>query len=409
MVSARLLAAGTPRRERLHALSLLGLLFDHVDAGGEVRVSLDDLVGEFELPRTRVEEALEALVRVGAVRRGPERLVLVGRQPPLSGSLRLSAFLANVAVVLDDEHAEPVPADPVRSPVFLADAPADAAENSRRQRRLRPRQPALAALALTGVVLLAALGPPSPAPTRLRSVGSPPAATTLDSSSGRSESSDARESEPDGSGQVEGGESRAGGSGESSSSPARVPMDASAAPNEDRRPGDQRPAAPGTEGSTGQEAPPPPGSRRVTTPPQDSVQGPPPPSSVAPSPAVPTPAVSCPAGVPRIDVGSIAVVPAGPDVVGGVPTTSVIEVRGSLVNPTRAATVIRSFEVIIRSGVSTVAVPSTGPLDVAPDGRREWTVRTPAGATPATPPSVESARIVDWGWQDAQLGRSCPI
>ena len=354
-----------------------------------------------------MEEALEALVRVGAVHRGPERLVLVGRQPPVSESLRLSAFLANVAVVLDGEHAEPVPAAPARSPVFLADTTADAPpESSRRLRTLRPRQPALAALALTGVVLLAALGPPSLAPTRLRSAGGPPSATAPESASGRS---DAGESETDPSQQqVEGGQASSEG-GESSPRPVPGATDRSTVPDRDRRPGDERRAAAGTEGSTGQEAPPPPAPRRVTTPPQNSVQGQPPPPPAGNAPAVPVPAVQCPAGAPRIEVASIAVVPSGPDVVGGVPTTSVIEVRGSLVNPTRAGAVVRSFEVTVRSGVRTVAVPSPGALDVAPDGHREWTVRTPAAPTPATPPTVEGARIVEWGWQDAELARSCPI
>ncbi|MBW3644133.1 MAG: hypothetical protein KY441_01335 [Actinobacteria bacterium] len=420
MVSARLLAAGTPRRERLEALSLLGLLFDHADAGGRVRVPLDDLADEFDLPRARAEAALEALVRVGGVGRDADGVVLSGSHPPLSGSLRLSAFLANVAAVLDDQHAEPVPAAPPRSPVLLADATAGPrAGRGRRERRVGRRQPALAALALTGVVVLATLGPPSDPPTRLRTVSGPPTVTTQPSSPAAQRPAlrtNPWVSWPVSSPPAVPGRDPVAGEGEPSPGPGRDTADASPSPapaGARGRSGGQPAPATGAEGTAseaaaGRPSRPPPGEeapRRRT--PQSAVS----PPAASPSPAAPAPPVRCPAGTPHIVVDSAAVRRAGLDVVPapGVPTTSVTEVRGTLINPTPATAVIRAFEVILGSGATAVAVPGPpGPVVLAPGGRHEWTVRTPSTAEPGTVPAVEGARIVDWGWEEADLARSCP-
>ncbi|HEV2768330.1 MAG TPA: hypothetical protein VGV63_11575 [Acidimicrobiales bacterium] len=422
MVSARLLAAGTPRRERLEALSLLGLLFDHADAGGRVRVPLDDLAGEFDLPRAQVEAALDALVRVGVVGRDADGVVLSGPHPPLAGSLRLSAFLANVAAVLDDQHAEPVPPAPPRSPVLLADASASPrAGGRRRQRRVGPRQPALAALALTGVVLLATLGPPSEPPTRLRNVDGPPAAATPLSAPAPQRPalrtnpwvSWPVSSPPAAAGQepVAGeGQPSSGGEGQPSPGAERQAADASTVPGEEqRRSDDKRPAATETEATAGPEDAT--ARRRGPAGAQNAPQGPRAGAPAPPSRAESAPPVRCPAGAPQIVVDDAAVRRAGIDVVPalGVPTTSVTEVRGTLTNPTPATAVVRAFEVVLGSGASAVAVAGPpGPVVLAPGGRQEWTVRTPSSAEPGTAPAVEGARIVDWGWQEAELVRACP-
>lgn len=416
LVSARLLAAGTPRHERLHALSLLGLLFDHADAGGKVRVPLDDIVGEFELPPAQAEQALEALVRVQAVRRGADGLLEVGRQPAARGGLRLSAFLANVAVVLDEEHTQPVPASEPRSPVLLAEeaATSEAPVANVGRRRLRPRQPALAALALTAVVLLAALNPGDP-PTGLRTVASPPS-TATDASTGPDPdgpgSSESRSSTSQPSqttvGGGEGGTGQDQPSAPSGPEGSEGPDGASAeggpaSPDPDRAapgPGARRPAATGTDGNTG---PPPPGDPVPST----SAPPGPPPAEPGPPAAPPGPNVRCPVRTPEIVVDGITVRPGGPDVVLGVPTTSVTEVQGTLVNPSRASAVIRLFEVTIRFGPETVPVPSSGRVTLPPGQRHQFTLRAARPGVPAPAPTVEAARILDWGWQEAELARSC--
>lgn len=418
LVSARLLAAGTPRRQRLHALSLFGLLSDHADAARRVRLPLDDLAGEFQLPPGQVERALEDLLRVGAVRRSAEGLVLARHQPAPRDALRLSAFLANVAAVLDEERTQPVPRPQTGSPVLLADrAGTPAPTGERLPRRARPRQPALAALALTAVVLLAALASSSGVPTRLRTVGDPGRAPTEMATEPPTAVPGIPESSVPGPGAVE-------------ESPPDT--EARTVPDDPSSPrGPSGPAAPsrepvtGTEGRSGNRSTRTPVTdrtgtstvRRATAPPRAAEQSQPA-SPAAPSgspgsppaePASPAPAARCPARVPRIVVESAVVRPAGPDLVAGVPTTSITEVRGSLINPTSAAAVIRAFEVVVRTGEDTVTIPGPAePVDLRPGGHHEWTVRTASDhAQPGTAATVEEARILDWHWQDAEVARAC--
>lgn len=115
----------------------------------------------------------------------------------------------------------------------------------------------------------------------------------------------------------------------------------------------------------------------------------------------------CPVRAPEIVVDGITVRPGGPDVVLGVPTTSVTEVQGTLVNPSRASAVIRLFEVTIRFGPETVPVPSSGRVTLPPGQRHQFTLRAARPGVPAPAPTVEAARILDWGWQEAELARSC--
>jgi hypothetical protein len=410
-VSARLLAAGIPREERLEALSLLGLLLDHAGAGGRVRIPLEQMVGEFDVPVARAESALAALVRVGAVRRSDEGIVLVGRQPPPTGGLRLSAFLANVAAVLGEDEPEPRPASPARPTVLLTDsAPGSDGPTGSGRRRSRPRQPALAALALTAVVLLATLGPAGEGPTRVRTVGDLPATTAVPATARPRPSLPPNPwvSWPGPATRAEPGGERVAGEGAAAPPPGRP--DTTVA-GEDAgaggRSGEGDPAA-------GVATAPDPAERRGAASGGQGAQGRSParPSDPVPaSPASPAPVVRCPAGAPTITVDSAEVRPAGLDVVPalGVPTTSVTEVRGRLRNATTATAVVRSFEVILGSGSSAVPVPGPpGPVTLAPGEQREWTVRTPATAEPETVPTVEGARIVDWGWQEPELARSCP-
>src|SRR5688572_30075706 len=79
--SARLLAAGVERRERLDALHLLAILDASTDIDGRVRRPIDDLAAEFELHPMAVLSGLDHLEEAGAVRRDGGAVVLLGTSP----------------------------------------------------------------------------------------------------------------------------------------------------------------------------------------------------------------------------------------------------------------------------------------------------------------------------------------
>jgi hypothetical protein len=134
VASARLLAAGVPRLERLQALQLLGVLVNVADARRRVRRPLAELAVEFDLPADEVDGWLGHLRGVGAVRWEGGQYVLGAVEPPAAGGIRLQDFLSLVAEV---------------------DAPA-AIPPRRRAPLLRP---AGAVLAAAAVLLLAVIGP----------------------------------------------------------------------------------------------------------------------------------------------------------------------------------------------------------------------------------------------------------
>lgn len=126
--SARLLAVGLERRERLAALRLLGLLADHAGADQRIRRHIDDLVAEFGIDPDGVDTSLAALVMAEVLRIDLDTgsMILIVPSRPAAGGLRAESFLANVARSLDteptDELAEPVAprtsvdAPPARTP-----------------------------------------------------------------------------------------------------------------------------------------------------------------------------------------------------------------------------------------------------------------------------------------------------
>jgi hypothetical protein len=120
--SARLLADGVGRLDRLEALRLLAVLDASTDTTGTVRRPLDDLAAEFELPILGVLRSLEHLQRAGAVLRIGGAVQLVGRPEAGIGGLGLADFLDdisdarhdatvdwNVNEVLEPDHVEVVP------------------------------------------------------------------------------------------------------------------------------------------------------------------------------------------------------------------------------------------------------------------------------------------------------------
>lgn len=110
--SARLLAAGVPRGERLGALRLLGVLLTLADGERRIRRPIRDVGREFELPVDRVERWLDELVDVGACTVDERGVVLAADElrPPGTGAFRLEDFLAAAA-----ELDAPLAAPPTRS------------------------------------------------------------------------------------------------------------------------------------------------------------------------------------------------------------------------------------------------------------------------------------------------------
>lgn len=115
--SARLLADGVGRLDRLEALRLLAVLDASTDAGGRVRRPLDDLAAEFELPTMGVMRSLEHLERVGAIQREGGTVLLLDRDEGLGG-MHLADFLDDVRASFDD----PAEAPPLTHSPWLARA-----------------------------------------------------------------------------------------------------------------------------------------------------------------------------------------------------------------------------------------------------------------------------------------------
>ncbi len=113
--SARLLAAGVDRRERLEALHLLAILDASVDSAGRVRRPVDDLAGEFDLPTLSVLRSLDHLEVAGALKRNGGHVELLGNNPEGLGGMQLADFLDDVRASFDDDRDDAHDA-PRRSP-----------------------------------------------------------------------------------------------------------------------------------------------------------------------------------------------------------------------------------------------------------------------------------------------------
>ena len=100
--SARLLAAGIDRRDRLEALHLLAILDASIDTSGRVRRPLDDLAAEFELPPLSVMRSLDHLEHAGAVQRDGGGVLVLGASADGLGGLHLADFLDDVRASFDD-------------------------------------------------------------------------------------------------------------------------------------------------------------------------------------------------------------------------------------------------------------------------------------------------------------------
>ena len=67
--SARLLAAGVTKAERLFALQTLGRLLDRAGENGRVAISVHDVAVEDDLDEQQVGQAVERLEQAGSLRR----------------------------------------------------------------------------------------------------------------------------------------------------------------------------------------------------------------------------------------------------------------------------------------------------------------------------------------------------
>ena len=106
VASARLLATGVPRLERLGALRLLGILTSLADADRRVRRPLPDVAHEFDLPAPAVDRWADHLAGVGVLHREGTTTVLTAAEP-VGNTLRLEDFL-DAAAALDHPSRRPV-------------------------------------------------------------------------------------------------------------------------------------------------------------------------------------------------------------------------------------------------------------------------------------------------------------
>jgi hypothetical protein len=172
VASARLLAHGVSRPDRLGALRLLGVLATVADGSGRVRRPLPDVAAEFALPGPDAVRWLEHLVAVEVVVPDGDQLVVLGREPDAHGPLRLHDFL-ELAASLD----RPGPRVPLG-------------------RLARPAAAVLAVAALAGAVLLAPAVMPERT-TPVSSTGEPrTAATSTTTSTTSSPATSASEGTP---------------------------------------------------------------------------------------------------------------------------------------------------------------------------------------------------------------------
>lgn len=114
--SARLLGAGIPRPERRMALRVLGLLLDHADCDGVVRLHPAVLAGEFDLERAAVDAAFLQLRGVGMLLPTPVGWRIDDFAGYQRGGINAGAALTLMFDLLDEPAREPSAAPPLAAP-----------------------------------------------------------------------------------------------------------------------------------------------------------------------------------------------------------------------------------------------------------------------------------------------------
>lgn len=387
--SARLLAVGATRRDRLRALALLGVLCDHSDAQGRVRLPLDLLAGEFTVPVDRANKLLQLLLAIEVVAVGEDGIVVAGQEPAATGGLRLAGFLANVAAVTDDRD------DDVRTGVL--DVPTPAGTTTAPNRR---REVVLSLVAAAVLVMLPLLAPSYDRAAEFRTVDASPPARIGEAGAGSEEAAGPALQGPD--------------PAEVAGSIPASGTDQAPSPRTERLPGDSDGG--GAFGDVGRAAEQTAarsrsgfGSRPTPAPvTQDgaspSATVPRAPSSTVPQVREPPPApLVCPAGQP---VSSVGTVTGGSTLLGGLPEPQPVEVSGTLTNPTDAAVLVESVDVTIGDPVVAVVPALAAPVALGPGETRTWTVAAPVvGLAPEQ--LTAGAHILRWSWLDAALAAGC--
>ena len=393
--SARLLAVGATRRDRLRALSLLGVLCDHSDAQGRVRLPLDLLAGEFTVPVDRANKLLQLLLAIEVVAVGEDGIVVAGQEPAATGGLRLAGFLANVAAVTDDRDND------VRTGV-LGPAPAGTSTTAPGRRR----EVVLALVAAAVLVMLPLLAPSYDRAAEFRTIDASPPARIGEAAGGGARSEEAADPAlqgPDPAGVA--GSMPASGTDEAPSPPGeRLPeadSDGGGASGDVGRAGEQT-AAPSRSGFGGRPAPAP-VAQEGASPSATVPRAPSPTVPPLPVPEPPPAPLVCPAGEPA---SSVATVTGGSALLGGLPELQPVEVSGTLTNPTDAGVLVESVDVTIGNPVVAVVPALAAPVALGPGETRTWTVAAPVvGLAPEQ--LTAGAHILRWSWLDAALAASC--
>ena len=398
--SARLLSTCPDRGDRLAALSLLGLLLDHADEAGRIRLPFDTLAGELDIEPERVVRLLQRLLAVEAVRTEGAAVVVVGSHPNDAPLLRPSRFLANLAAVLEREPS-PALSGPAGEFPRTAGAAVLRARPASRRRVLVALGVGLAAMVLTTT--------PSGDPrTELRSITAP-------------------------------ADSRAPGAARpaprNTTAPAPAVPGADGPRHEDPRlaPQDEVPPASGTadrsRAGSGQAQPqrgdglirrpviprppamptprPPGGNVAVPAPERPRPVAPPPTIRPDPPATVPDPGITCPSGTPEAVVSATEMLVDWPGSVFEPVGEQVLLVTGTVSNTTEAAVTIESIEVGTGDGPDRVVGPAGPvPLTIGPGGVAEWEARLHLGQLPVADPLTD-VRVVGWSWTDPNFV-GCP-
>ena len=388
--SARLLSTCPDRGERLAALSLLGLLLDHSDEDGRIRLPLDTLARELGVEPQRVVRLLRQLLAVEAVRTEGDAVVVVGSH--LAGSLPASRFLANLVTVLERQPSVPASvSDGARpgAPGTVTDRPSPG-----------PKRRLVAAVGIALVAMALATAPSGDPRTSLRSVA-PPA-----SSAATPPPPPLRPFAGPPAGERSGVVPAAPGPAEGRS--PGVPADgATAAGDTDLAVppsgGAGDPSNRGPRSTPPDQAPPRSGAPSVAGEPGGSR-----PPSIAPSPAPGATAPSdqhrpCPSGGPEAVVSTSEQPGVWPGSVLDLVDQRAVQVTGTVTNDSEGTITIDAIEVGIGQGLERVVAPAGPvPMTVEPGGAATWEASVlvvPASLLDA----VADVRVVSWSWAEPDL------
>jgi len=411
--SARLLSTRADRGERLAALSLLGLLLDHADETGRVRLPLDALARELDVEGDRAVRLLQYLVAVQAVHAEGDAVVVAGASSP-GNALAPSRFLANLMTVLEREPASatPTPARP------------SGETGAALTRRNAPRHRVLVGLGVVVAAMALATAPVGDVDTSVRTVAAParqegraPWATvtrTPVTTAPPLEESAATSGDPGSPGDDAGGDSAQPGApvARSQDEPTNAtsePPDATSEPPDatSEAPDGQRQAPRPLEPAPS--APPRSPERPATQPSPPR----PPPAMITPGRPVTPPdqGVRCPSGAPEANVSNAELVGAGPSNVLDVVGERGLRVTGTVVNASDAAVTVFTVEVRVGTGADpNVAFVRPVPMAIPPGGTAIWeaTLTTNGTDPPAQLGDLVEATVSEWSWLNPGLAASCP-